>query len=377
MKKVMLWVLVLILLTSIVIAEECSTEINPFVGRDMLLCKQEFNIDYTIELKTGIKFDCNGATLIGNKENIGFLLNNTQGIIIKNCNILNFESAFYLINADKNYITDNKILDSKKYSFYIVNSNDNQIYNNDINSPVNYDETSENKFCVNQQQNDYMGAVLGPSCPKAQKVNNFVTGNALGKILDKIANATKISKGILIDSYKKTMTKVDIEKTILENTVTIKINSDEELNLEVYESIPKETLQSTDLITTDAIILEKDPLMMWEFTNVKTIELSYDLPSGIVKDPKTIVIETIRLKQEDLEDEEDFDDNNGKIDDDLVVSDGSLDDDMIGDGDDKKDEPIVDDGIIDDTQESSNTTSTIIVLAIIVVVIIYIIRKKW
>ncbi len=363
-KRIILPILILVLI-NLALAQECITEIPEIIEQDTTLCNQEYNIAYTIQISSNVKLDCNKASLIGEKTNTAFLLQDTENSQIINCNLANFESGFYLDNANNNLITNNKVLDSKINSFYIKNSNNNQIYKNNINTELSYDELSSNKFCVDDQQNTYLD-IIGPGCSKPEDIDNALIGPKLDEVMTKIAQATGINKQQLYDDYKGTFGKVDIKKTVQDNKIDIEINFDKEMSFKVYEYIPKETLESTDLIQTDAIILEKDPLMMWEFTDVKTAQLSYTLPSGIVEQPKTIVIETLSTEIDETEvrkvytheeDEQDEQDTQEQITE-------NIDQEQLQDT--PSEEP-----------KKSNALLTTIVLVILFTIIVYLIKKKW
>tara|TARA_Y100000034_G_scaffold21311_2_gene24544 strand:- start:3985 stop:5058 length:1074 start_codon:yes stop_codon:yes gene_type:complete len=357
MKRSVISILVILLLLNLALAQDCTTELPKIIDSDLVLCEQEYNIDYTAEVKSNVNIDCKEASLIGNGENTAFLLKETENSEIINCNLVNFESGFYLDNSNNNIITNNKILDSKQNSIYIMNSNDNQIYDNEINTDLSYDESSENIFCKDLKQNRYLN-VIGPGCEKAVKINNAITGTELQLILSKISETRGLDKSELITDFTSTLGKIDIEKTFQEKKVTIKINANKESDFTVYEYIPKETLNSTDLITTDAVILDKDPLMMWEFTNTKSIEVQYELPM-VVKAPKTIVIETISVKAEEV-----VDDIEEEVELKVVAHDDGL------------PEIIEPDAQVED-ESNLNAILTFIILLIIIVVVVYLIKKKW
>ncbi len=362
--KHILIILIVLLLTSLVIADDCVTEIPEIIDKDITLCKQEFNIDYTIQINSGIKFNCDSASLIGDGTNTGFLLKQTKDSEIMNCNLANFQSGFYLDNAENNLIVNNYIYDSKEYSMYMINSNGNLIYNNEINTPLSYDNLSENDFCVEYQQNKYEG-VIGPGCEEPVEIDNYITGELLDNILDQISEAKTLDKVKLIDDYKKTLSKIKIDKTFSEKEVKIKISFKEKSNFNVYEYIPKDTLESTDLIDTTNIdeVLNKDPLLMWSFVNVDAVEVSYGLPDEIAGSPKTIVIETVTPDGNITIDYPD--DLNNRIDD--SDDEGA---DNLQQSDNKK-------SIGKKKPSKLNATFTMFILIIICIVVIYLIKKKW
>ncbi len=361
--KYILIILIIIILSNIALAQDCTTELPSIITQDTVLCNQEYQVEQEITINSNIKLDCSKASLIGTSTITAFLLNNTENSQIINCNLAKFASGFYLTNSNNNVITNNKILDSSIQSIYIKQSNNNQIYNNQINTALTYDKASTNQFCVDEQQNEYLN-IIGPGCEKEVKVENIVTRTQRDEILTKIAEATGNDLDYLTENYKQTQDKVKIEKTFGNNILKIKITTDEDMNIDVYEYIPKETLESTDLIKTDAVIIDKDPLMMWSFTNIRSTQLQYELPS-IVKAPKTIIIETqkIEITQDDVISDELGDSGIG---DDTVGNDDLTGTDIENNEDDKQSE-----------EKGSSTAITIIAILALCIIIIYLVKKKW
>lgn len=333
-----------------VFALECSTVLKQVIDTDTVLCKAEYDVDYTVEVKSDVKLDCDGSTLIGVKSNTAFLLNGTENSEIRNCNIVKFESGFYLENAQNNQIINNQILDSAKQSFYLKSSNSNKIYGNKINTALTYDALSNNVFCVDGAENSYVG-VVGPGCEKPSDVDNAVTADQLDNVFSIISESTGLKVDRLKEGYESAKGKMTVKKTYQNNKVSIKLDADGPMTFAVYEFVPKATAQSASLIQTDAKVLKDDPLLMWEFTNVQTINLAYTLQSDIIESPKTIVIESAPVE---LESENDMK---------AVVYDEDI--------------RVEDDPATAAKTAKLNSLLTVIVLVILCAGVIYLVQKKW
>jgi parallel beta-helix repeat protein len=112
----MKYMLLLALLFSlpITIAEDCATAYSGmWITQDTALCNQAADLADGILIKTSnVTLDCNGAIIRGTglQQGQGILLENVEGVTVKNCNILNYNTGILLKNSNRNEITQNGLL---------------------------------------------------------------------------------------------------------------------------------------------------------------------------------------------------------------------------------------------------------------------------
>ena len=140
---------------------------NLRINTNTKFCSDTFNLPNGINIYANdIMLDCNGATLIGSNNGRGIYISNYDNVIVKNCNVQNYEYGIYLTgSATYNNITSNIVSDNE-YGIYLdgTSVNYNIIWNNNIYDEIYYEYTNNNYYCYEDIGNNYYNDVKGPDC---------------------------------------------------------------------------------------------------------------------------------------------------------------------------------------------------------------------
>lgn len=112
--KAFLALMLLAALVPAVAADECidAYDLMP-VTQTMILCNRAYDVPGGVVIATSnITFDCNGAIIRGTgvQQGVGITLENVEGVDVKNCNLLNYETGFLLKNSNRNHVHQNNLL---------------------------------------------------------------------------------------------------------------------------------------------------------------------------------------------------------------------------------------------------------------------------
>jgi VWFA-related protein len=124
-----------------------------------------------------IVLDCNDAALTGtNKQDYGVYNSNYDNVLIKNCNIQNYNYGIYLTGTVAyNNLTSNT-LSGNNYGIYLNGNTvtDNLIWDNTIYDEIWYEYTSVNNYCLAGIPNNYLNGVQGPGCDCLAPKDNLI-----------------------------------------------------------------------------------------------------------------------------------------------------------------------------------------------------------
>ena len=126
-------ILLFLLMIPAVFAASCE---DPFDGmvitKDTVLCSRSVVVPNSITIKENdVTLDCNGAILRGTgiTDGKGIVLEGVEGVIVKNCYLINFNTAIMLDKANRNYMHDNTLL-KNQIGIRLVQSFENRFINN-------------------------------------------------------------------------------------------------------------------------------------------------------------------------------------------------------------------------------------------------------
>ena len=110
-----------------------SYECGEIIRTNTVLDTNLFNCagDGLVIKASNIVLDCNGHIISGSQVGTGINITNRNNVVIKNCEIHNFERGIHIYSGEDNLIQNNQIFDSANYGIYLqVNSHSNKITNN-------------------------------------------------------------------------------------------------------------------------------------------------------------------------------------------------------------------------------------------------------
>ncbi len=109
--------LLLLLLIPAVSAQNCIDAYDQMeLTRDTVLCSKTYDVPSGIRITFDkITLDCNGAIIRGTglADGQGIIIESTDGVTVKNCNIINFDVGMYVKESNRNYLYDNTLLKNK------------------------------------------------------------------------------------------------------------------------------------------------------------------------------------------------------------------------------------------------------------------------
>jgi parallel beta-helix repeat protein len=136
MKKILLLLTTLIIISSFVSAECVIPYDGMIITEDTIFCSGEYELPNGISIGAdNIVLDCNGAILNGIWPNRGVQLFQNNNVIIKNCNIQNYRVAISLHSSKNNTLIQNKVFNNKCSGIVFGGASSyNIISNNEISS---------------------------------------------------------------------------------------------------------------------------------------------------------------------------------------------------------------------------------------------------
>lgn len=294
MRKLVIFYIALIILpivNAVCIIPDEDTKIN----ENTVLCSGTYNLESGINIANyNVVVDCNNSALVGNGLGYGILLNNTHNVIVKNCNISNYEVGIYLDNTNDSTI-ENNYLTKNKFGIALFNSFNNNIDNNLIlenikDDKINYlsvslivpIEAGQKEEPSNPQE--IMEEVIRVKKPFLEEAEIF---NEVNLIFSKYFNITQenleINRTI---KYNETDKSTNIILHIKPKKVL--------LNVSIYEKIPKcvSTYVNQLLLETGGYeVIQNDPLILWSFSKLdKDKDISYKVFKNIDEECKNLLL---------------------------------------------------------------------------------------
>jgi len=96
------------------------------------VCNDVFYIDQGIVIsEPNITVDCAGAILQGKYRGSAFYISGTENVVVKNCRIVNYDSAFLVDNSSQVFLLDNHLVRNHVGTTF-TGTRDSGIYNYDI-----------------------------------------------------------------------------------------------------------------------------------------------------------------------------------------------------------------------------------------------------
>ncbi|MEM2916728.1 MAG: NosD domain-containing protein, partial [Candidatus Woesearchaeota archaeon] len=130
--KHLLFVVALLALAPVVIAE-CEAAFDLMqITKDTTLCNKAYDVPSGITIKTdNVVLDCNGAIIRGTalQDGQGIIIDHANGVTVKNCNILNYDVGIYVKEGNRNTIKDNALL-KNKIGVRMLNAHENRFEDN-------------------------------------------------------------------------------------------------------------------------------------------------------------------------------------------------------------------------------------------------------
>ena len=116
---------------------------NLEIKQAAVFCSGTYNLENGIKIvNDNLIVDCNNFILTGNGIGYGILLKDRQNVVVKNCNISNYEIGIYLDNSSNN-ILKNNYLTRNKFGIALQDSAANDIDDN------NFSDNIQDKMIVN------------------------------------------------------------------------------------------------------------------------------------------------------------------------------------------------------------------------------------
>ncbi len=278
----------------------------------------------------------------------GIIINSSnQCTVMDNTIVKNDVSGIQISGSNENLISGNTISDNGLtiYNIMLIDTLGNQIFNNIIKNG-GISGGADDHFCVDELANTYIRPMDKPSsdqCFETQTVLEIDPNETINIPVDeepivienktpfqpsRIVHESLLSENNVKDALRKyyvdmseeeitdvslrviaLTSESNIEKTSLvyENHTefAIKITLDEPIkNLTVLEYVPKSTFENTDDLidyTNGMLIVEKDPLMAWNFKGEDAIEISYDVNRATKNSTITLLLEELEEKKVPIE----------------------------------------------------------------------------
>jgi parallel beta-helix repeat protein len=156
-------------------------------------------------IEDGITLDCQGYKIQGMGIGTGLLIDQSQGVTVKNCIVEGFEYGLEFSKADSNYIQDNTFR-YNDYGFQMFNGDNNQFSGNSIN---NNDQgirfsTDNNIFWNNDFYDNTIYHVKGLYYPQGNKWDYQGVGNYWDDFLSNSGYPSHYDTGAGQDNYPET-----------------------------------------------------------------------------------------------------------------------------------------------------------------------------
>ena len=269
---------------------------NIDLKENIIFCFGAYNIQSGINIvQNNVVVDCNNSVLMGNGIGYGILLNKRQNVIVKNCNITNYEIGIYLDGTNKSVLKNN-YLTNNKFGIASFNSFDNDIDSNilseNLENTITYLPTSfvDEKGSIQTRKKEEISnpQKIMEEVVKIKKpfLNEADVVNEVNLILDRYFNTTRQNLEI-----KRTLFYNESDKStrIILNLKPRKVL----INVSIYERIPKCVSTYVNQILFEAggyEVIKNDPLIMWSFLRLdKEKDLSYKVFKNIDKECKNLL----------------------------------------------------------------------------------------
>lgn len=259
-------------------------------------CYGAYSIESGIQVSNdNIVIDCNSSALIGNGIGYGVLLRNKNNVIVKNCNISNYEVGVYLDKSNNSVIKNNYLI-KNKFGIALFNS-----FDNDINNNTFFDN-------INSNQVIYLPT---PAAQQTEIENPEVKQSDAWQIIKEVISIKKpfLSEKEILSEVDLTLAKyfnttqenLEISRTIFYNEsdkstkIMLRLRPKKVLlNVSIYEKIPKcvSSYVSQILFETGGYeIVQNDPLILWTFSRLDSEkEVSYKVFRKIDEECKKLLV---------------------------------------------------------------------------------------
>ncbi|MEA3515025.1 MAG: NosD domain-containing protein [Nanoarchaeota archaeon] len=285
MKKILL-LLFIILLSNSGLGKECLTVSEGLkIDDNTLLCRDTYFITTSIEIiKDNITIDCNNAEIIGNKENAGIKIESREGLIVKNCNISNFETGIS-IKDSKGIELINNIISNNINGVFIINSQnyslEENIYLNNIKDVFNVSYATEKEPIQQPEQQ-----IITEFQIQLEHESNQLFSE-LKQSFEKYINTS--NDNILIN--RTIIYNATDNSTTIRISITPKITA---INYSYYEKIPKcMAIYAKEIVFKDTNyeVIVDDPVIRWNFAEPLVQEeiISYKIKKMLSEDCKKLL----------------------------------------------------------------------------------------
>jgi len=283
MKKILL-LLFIILLSNSGLGQECLTVSEGLkIDGNTFLCRDTYFITSSIEvIKDNITIDCNNAEIIGNKENAGIEIESREGLIVKNCNISNFETGISIKDSKGIELINNIISDNVNGVFIINSQNyslEENVYLGNIRDVFNVSSQGEEKIPPLQQPEQQIITETELQIQLEHESNQLFS--ELKQRFEKYINTSK-------DNIRINRT-FEYDEAANITTVKIIISAERDaVNVTYYEKIPKcFAIYAKEVIFIDADykIIHDDIIIKWDVSQIsKEKIIEYAVNKKIAED---------------------------------------------------------------------------------------------
>jgi hypothetical protein len=153
-KKILLFFLI-IFINSIFILGNCVEPTKSLIiTENTIFCSGNFKLDAPMIINSNnINIECDNTNIIGYNNGAAFIIENKNNVLIKNCNIDNFEVGINIISSEKIMIENNKIKDNQ-IGILLNNVFISNFSNNNFNNK-GYDFSFQSEVKGNNFKNNY------------------------------------------------------------------------------------------------------------------------------------------------------------------------------------------------------------------------------
>lgn len=296
MKKLIILLFAIVVLFPAVNAVCINPAQNQEIKENAVLCYGKYDLESGVNIvNDNVAIDCNNAVLTGNGVGYGILLNNKNNVVVKNCNISNYEVGIYLENTN-NSVIDNNHLSKNKFGIALFNSFNNDVANNFLSENV---DNKINYLLIPIQEKE-----------QAKEEKKEQTGTPY-KIIEEVIKVKKpflkedeilMEVNLVFDKYFSiAQQNLEIKRTISynesEKSTTIVLHLKPKkvlLNVTIYEKIPKcVSAYANQLLleTAGYEVVQSDPLILWTFARIgKEEEISYKAFNNIDEECKSLLL---------------------------------------------------------------------------------------
>lgn len=254
---------------------------NAEIRETAVFCPGIYNIENGIKIvNDGVIVDCNNSVLNGNGIGYGILVKERQNVIVKNCNVSNYEIGIYLDSTNKSILAGNH-LSKNKYGIALFNA-----FGNDAGGNILAGNADDKIAFLPAQAGDGKGQA------EMQKEG----ASSPHQVMEEVIRIKKpfLKENEVLDEVNYIFSKYfDLAQENLEIKRDVFYNESDKstriilhlmprkalLNVSVYEKIPKcvSAYVNEILIETSGYeVVRNDPLIMWTFPRLEgNSEISY------------------------------------------------------------------------------------------------------